>query len=82
MGSYLPPHPSPTILLEEPPEIEFNEGIVYFTDRLGDQTIRRAMRRSVAIKTFALFAERLRVDRLGTTAEIIQFPAEDEARTG
>ena len=82
MGSFAPPKNTPTILLEEPPEIEFNEGIVYFTDQLGDQTIRRAMRRSVAIKTFARFAEKLREDRLGNSAEIIRFPGADDVLTG
>ena len=83
MGQFAPPKHIQTILLEEPPEIEFNEGIVYFTDQLGDQTIRRAMRKSVAIKTFARFAERLREDRLGSSAEILRFPGiDDDALTG
>jgi hypothetical protein len=54
-----------TILIEEPPEIEFREQHVYIIDRCG---IRRAMPRSVAIATYARFAERLREDRLSIEA--------------
>lgn len=79
MASYLPP-PLAAVLVEEAPEFEFVGDFVYITDRIdGQPVLRRAMRRSVAIRAFARFAEKLRESRLGG-AEIIPFPTTaDEA---
>jgi len=39
-----------TILLEEPPEVEFNGGLFYVTDRIGGLVIRRCMRPNTFLK--------------------------------
>lgn len=39
-----------TILLEEPPEIEFIDGLFYVTDRVGNLVIRRCLRPSTFLK--------------------------------
>lgn len=81
MGASLPPAPVVTILLEEAPDFEFAGDLVYVVDRVdGQVTVRRAMRRSEAIRAFAKFAEKLREERIAKGAEIIQFPT--EARRG
>jgi dihydroxyacetone kinase len=77
MVANLPPHPVVTVLIQEAPTIEIDDEMVFVTDHVdGQPTIRRAMRRSVAVRTFAGFAEALRKDRLSKCADILPFRPE------
>jgi hypothetical protein len=65
-----------TILVEDVPDFEFSGKFVFVTDPDGR---RRAMLRSVAIRSFAKFADALRDERI-SGAEVVQiFPPKPHA---
>lgn len=68
-----------TMLLEEPPEFELRGGLFYITDRMGDVTIRRAMRPHVFFATIAGAVEQSRKYR---SAEIVSLPLHAASASG
>lgn len=67
-----------TYIIEQAPEVQFRAGLYYVTDRLETgQTIVRIFRKNTFFKTFAVFGEAARSDRIDE-AEVIQFAAAAE----
>jgi hypothetical protein len=62
-----------TILLEQPPDVTYEDGLFYITDTIGSLTIRRCMRRAAFLTSIANFVELAR--QHGRSGEVVPLHA-------
>jgi hypothetical protein len=69
-----------TILLEQAPEIEIIDGLVYITDRIGGLVIRRCFRPSTFLKTVQKFQRVAHDFATGGPGKVCPFPVDSGQR--